>query len=182
MWILLGVVLVVAGLWMIVITGAFPIFYSNPSSPAKTHYEFDFILVYEFNAQEVTVKDSIVCEYDGVKRLGTAGNKRKWKSYIKSSGSERIVLADIGALDYVNDFGEAITELVFDYGNAEFYMGDNGNGGVFPAQNLDYVSYLSVMADGNTRYNDIPAEEAYEKFGVRLISWECDPPIKNTFK
>lgn len=28
----------------------------------------------------------------------------------------------------------------------------------------------------------MPAEAAYEKFGFRFISWECAPPIENSFE
>ena len=74
-----------------------------------------------------------------------------------------------------------ILELYFYYGTAAYYMGDNTNPFARDAQGFDYVSYEFQTADGKTGKSGYEAEEAYEKFNIRLISWEVSEPIQNTF-
>ena len=57
---------------------------------------------------------------------------------------------------------------------------ENGNGN--DAQDLDTVSVSYVTPDGIVGGSGYTAEEAWEKYKIKLISWECLPPIRNRFK
>ena len=43
------------------------------------------------------------------------------------------------------------------------------------------VEYKYLKEDGNYGVSTFDSEEAYERFGIRLISWECASPISNKF-
>lgn len=148
--------------------------------PEITYGEFPFKLTYELNGEIKTIEDTIICEFDGFEVLGEAGKYRKWKTSLKS-GNERLTLLDLRPSKEVNEFGQTILELYFYYGNAEYYMGDTGDR-QRDAQGLDRVSYHYQNKDGTTGGSSYKADVSYEKYKIRLISWEAAPPIQNSFK
>lgn len=148
--------------------------------PEITYGEFPVKLTYELNGEIKTIEDTVICEFDGFEVIGEAGKYRKWKTSLKS-GNERLTLLDLRSLDEVNEFGQTMLELYFYYGNAEYYMGDTGDR-QRAAQGLDRVSYHYQNKDGTTGGSGYKADVAYEKYKIRLISWEAAPPIQNSFK
>ena len=60
--------------------------------------EFPFEIVYEIDGEIITVNDIYVCEFDGYDWNEGRGKHRKWKGYIKSSGSEELILLEDGDL------------------------------------------------------------------------------------
>ena len=149
--------------------------------PEVTHGEIPFQLTYEINGETKVIEDTIVCEFDGFIVEGENGKYRKWKTSLKN-GNERLTLLDLRPLNEINEFGQTMLELYFYYGTAAYYMGDNTNPFARDAQGFDYVSYEFQTADGKTGKSGYEAEEAYEKYKIRLINWECAPPIENTFR
>ena len=75
--------------------------------------EFPFEIVYEIDGEIITVNDVYVCEFDGFDWNEGAGKHRKWKGYIKSSGSEGLILLEDGDL-----------KLAVSVGSPEYYMSD----------------------------------------------------------
>lgn len=172
---LLIISLLVFGFWFIFGGGSY---FIQVPKPEITYGEFPFRLTYELNGETKVIEDIIVCEFDGFKVEGENGKYRKWKTYLKS-GSERITLLDVRQLGEKDDFNHTILELFFSYGNGEYYMGDEYSQS--KAEISTYVEYMYQNVDGTIGYSAFKAEEAYEKFNIRLISWEAAEPIQNTF-
>ena len=177
---IVSLVILVGIFYLLVISGAIFSFGPNPEKPEITYGEVPFKLVYEIDGETKVIEDTIICEFDGFVNRGTAGKVRRWKTTLKS-GNEKLTLLNLRPLEATNELGQTILELYFYYGTAAYYMGDNTNPFARDAQGFDYVSYEFQTADGKTGKSGYEAEEAYEKFNIRLISWEVSEPIQNTF-
>ena len=81
----------------------------------------------------------------------------------------------------INEFGHNILEFVFYWGNAEFYMGDIEYGRARDAQDFKWIEYRYKTVEGQIGGSAYEADKAWEKYKIRLISWEVTPPIKNKF-
>ena len=165
--------------FLMVISGAIFLFNPNPPKPEITYGEFPCRITYELNGEKNVIEDVIICEFDGFDNLGSAGKYRKWKSRLKS-GNEGLTLLNLRHLNEKNEFGHIILELFFSYGNGEYYMGDNERCSI--PQISDYVEYKYKTKEGTIGGSAYQADEVYEKYKLRLISWECAPPIENSFK
>ncbi len=148
--------------------------------PEITYGEFPFKLTYELNGEIKTIEDIVICEFDGFEVIGEAGKYRKWKTSLKS-GNERVTLLDLRPLKEVNEFGQRMLEMFFSYGSGEYYMGDEQRYSLKP-EIRDYIEYEYKNADGTTGGSSYKADVAYEKYKIRLISWDTAPPIQNNFK
>jgi len=157
-----------------------------PSEPEVTEYSFNFELVYEEKGKKKTIRDSIVCKYDGIEEalgLDASGWCRKWSCKL-ASGDENIVLWS-GYNEQHNR-----QEIIYTYGMAEYYMGDpeyqeaielNSPGDIY------LVTYEMEEEDGEMieemEYTDeYSKDELFQKTGIKIISWECDPPVEQSFK
>lgn len=168
----------------------------NPPKPEISYGEFPFRLTYELNGEIRTIKDVAICEFNGYGKRTEAGQSRKWKTHLKSevdepnSNNERgketdfiwITLLDLRNDGVFDDFGHEILELYFFGGNGHYYMDDELGGHDRKAQDFTWVDYMYKTVDGTIGHSAFKAEEAYEKFNIRLISWEVVEPIQNTFK
>lgn len=149
--------------------------------PEVTYGEFPFKLTYELNGEIKTIEDTIVCEFDGFEVVGESGKYRRWKEYLKS-GKEQLTLLDLRPLKEINEFGQTMLELYFFYGTAAYYMGDESSPYARSGQKLDYVSYKYQTVDGIVGGSGYNADVAWEKYKIKIISWEVAPPIQNIFK
>lgn len=147
--------------------------------PVITYGEFPCRLTYELNGKEKVIEDVIVCEFEGFEFKSEAGKYKKWKTYLKS-GKTEMTLLDLSDLNEKNEFGHTILGFFFSYGNAEYYMGDTERHSI--PQISDYIEYKYKTQDGIIGGSAYKADEAWEKYKIRLISWEVSPPIQNSFK
>jgi len=169
--------LVLCALWIILwifIAGGAYIFTPNQPTPAIEYAEFPFRLVYELKGEEYEVRDSVICQYDGQNfSEGTGEKYRKWKSSLKS-GNTRITLLN-------TEDGIEIFFLNLPWFPASLYMGDPTSSsdevGTFP--DALYTTDFENKVVG--RYI-IKADEMWEKYELRLVSWEIAPPIENKFE
>ena len=173
---LVAALVLVFGFWFMFGGGSYFIQVPKPEIP---YGEFPFRLTYELNGEIKVIEDTIICEFDGFKVEGESGKYRKWKTRLKS-GRERITLLDVRQLGEMDDFNRTILELFFSYGNGEYYMGDEYRRS--EAKISTYVEYMYQNIDGTTGGSAFSAEEAYEKYKIKLISWEPALPIQNSFK
>lgn len=153
----------------------------NPPKPEIPYGEFPFTLTYELDGEIREIEDVIICEFDGFINRGTAGKSRKWNTALKS-GSEQLTLLDLRSTKEENEFKQTILELYFYYGSGAYYMGDTENPFARKAQNFEWIDYKYQTTDGEIGSSGYKAEEAFEKYKIRLINWECAPPIENKFK
>lgn len=156
-----------------VISGAFAILMPKPPEPQITYGEFPFTITYEVNNEIITYKDVVICEYEGIVSWGTAGKRRKWSRKLKS-GNKHIVLLRSETSEATFEIYEAIPGL------PEYYMGDFRKSRAEYEHNMKDYRYLGYKQ--NDIDHTITKEEAWEKYGVRIISIECSLPIENKFE
>ena len=177
---LLGFAMLAGLLYLFLVSGGMFAFMPNPPEPEIKYREFECELVYEIEGEITVIKDVIVCEFDGYKTRGAAGKRRQWKTYLKS-GRERLTLLNLNSQNEINMFGQKLLELYFYYGNAEYYMGDEDEYRRRKEQEMDHINYLYQTNEGIIGSSSYSADEVWNKYSIRLISWECMPPIENTF-
>jgi hypothetical protein len=136
--------------------------------PKITYGEFTFTFVYEVNGEEKVVEDVLICKYDGVKWAGDFSYSRRYWKHSFKSGNIRLTLLQI---DEINEIYYIIPS------SAGSQMGDGEPW-------TGYVPKDAWLAeiDYEIRGYHVSEEELLNKYGIRIISWEIDPPIKNTFK
>jgi hypothetical protein len=187
-WALFGTLLIFISLpilYYMLLLGGF--LYPNPPKPDITYGEFPFKLTYKLNGETKIIEDVIVCEYDGIESRGEAGKYRKWTITIKGNSEwmpnsdGELILLDTSNKEISNSQGDKVLEIHFFVGDAGYYMGDEDALYVAEAQQLNRVYYLYAIKDGSIRYGTFSADEAYEKVGIKLISWEGSDRIENTF-
>jgi len=173
------VIVIIALLYLFVLSGAFSILMPKPPEPQITYGEFPFSITYEVNGEIRVYEDSLICEYAGIESRGTAGKYRIWNSKLKS-GNVNICLLKVAD-------SELTYEISTSAGLPEYYMGDFQYG-------QDRYDYESVMHD--ERYlgyrelkNDevinsysIEKEKVFEKFKLRIIERKYSQPIENKFE
>jgi len=126
------------------------------------------------------IEDTVVCKFDGFEHISIGGKYRQWETTLKS-GDEYIALLDLRPLEEINEFGQTMLELYFYYGNAAYYMGDKGDSMARSAQDFNYISYRYQAVDGGIGHSSYLDYKAYEKYKIRLISFEVAAPIENSF-
>ena len=174
--ILLIVFAIIVAIYIIVISGVFSLFMSEPEKPEITYGEFPFTITYEVNGEIKKVEDAIVCEYDGIKNLGTAGKYRAWSSKLKS-GNERVTLLRI-------EEENRICEITVSAGLPEYYMGDFIQDKTeYERAMLDdnYLGYIE-WKNGEQTGISISKEEVYEKFKLKVIEMDFSEPLENEFR
>ena len=145
----------------------------NPPKPEITYGEFPFELVYELDGEIKVVKDVLICEFDGFNLNTGRGKNRQWKTRTES-GEDRITLL----------YSEGI-EIFFPSGTdkGDLYMGDpetHAEDVEHPFPNA-YYNTPPVNGIHNSSYI-ISAEDMWEKYSLKLISWKPSQPIQNSFK
>lgn len=173
MGIVIAVLLVIAILVSFVIGFLSGGFLPSPPKPKITHGEFPFRLVYEINGEIKVVEDVLICEYDGFGANAARGKYRQWKSYL-SSGNTRITL-------FKNEEIEIFyTPNINHWEAGAFYMGDTE---IYSSINEVFPNawYTSDFENKQVNSYIISADEMWEKYKIKLISWKPSLPIQNTF-
>lgn len=141
-------------------------FSPDPPLPEITYGEFPFRLEYEVNGERFVVEDTVICEYDGIGMNEAQGKYRKWKSYLASNKKEDSVLL-------LTDEERKIYCFV---GSAEYYMNDE----TYPEQRpLSPRVYAIRLTENSPMPNQ---EGLLDMYNVKLISWNLEEPITNSFK
>ena len=131
--------------------------------------EFDFSVTYEINGEIKTVQGTYVCEYNGTDWAIDAGYHRDWIGYIKDGASEEIIKLEVA------ENGELV-ELNLDFEPGHF-MGDSCCEGDEP-----FEPWISVRIEDNEGLSfENRADYIAEAYGAKIISYEYDAPIENTF-
>ncbi len=134
-------------------------YYEN-IKPEITQGEFAVSLTYKINGETVTVSDIYLCEYLS---YDSVLDKRRWGGEMQSTGKIGFVL-----------HRNLTKEIICWIGTADYYMGD------MP----DLPSPYPIVAECS-RFSGssgvIGEDELYEKYGIELVSWECSPPVQNSF-
>lgn len=162
----------------------------EPLKPDITRAEFVIALEYEQDGTKKISKDTMICEYDGI-GVDVAYHKcHEWTCSL-ASGEEGLVI-----WTGKNSKGQEERLWYFYDDNPGYYMGD-------PDYSMDSDYQGEIEADGYVvkeyknilgkweKEDFITDEEEDEKeveeilldmYGIKLIRYECDLPIENTFK
>lgn len=146
--------------------------------PAIRHGEFPFRLVYELNGEEVIIEDTIIARFDGV--VWNIGHRsRRWRGYLAGESVVHVSRPLYLQLDAVNS-------IYFRLGTPAHYMGDRNpleSSILFPgppelANPFHRVEQIKTSG-WSPRFTE---EELLENYGIRIISWDPSPPIRNRFR
>ncbi len=148
--------------WLLLFVGLMLI--PTPKDPTIKHGEFPFELEYELNGRRHAVKDTVICDYEGVAHNEAVGKRRTWNSRRASGKGTHTLLETKDGLTFI-----------FFEGSAEYYMGDKE-----PYQIYD-GDPVGVKVWGSTGSNQ-PDEELLQKYHLKIIRVQHAKPIKNTFK
>jgi hypothetical protein len=137
--------------------------------PEIKEARFDFSVTYEIDGEERTYTGVYVCEYDGV--LTTLiGSSLEWKGYLEGEAEESEVPI------HTNEDGVIYVNLGF---YPEYFMGDPSAADYLaPTPNLFMIYNDSTEDDVHIAME----EEVIENYDIRILSYEYDDPIENTFK
>ena len=131
--------------------------------------EFNFSVTYEFNGEIRTVSGVYACKYNGTDWALDGGSHRDWVGYIKGGEIEEMI--EIGT---TADGGRVDLNLAF---YPEYFMGDPLTGGKEAP-----VPRLTVcLQNGEGMWFENDADYIAENYGARIISYEYDEPIENSF-
>ena len=145
----------------------------TPPRPQIKYGEFPFRLEYEINGQVVVVEDTIIAKFKGVGYSISSGQKYlKWETYLASNKKESAVLLTT----------DEQTKVYCNVGYAKYYLGSKE----YPAKDenvpFEYRFYTVKLQPPGTSTSGINSDQLWDKYNIRIISFEPSPPIQNTFK
>ena len=154
--------------------GAFFGGFRSVPKPEIKEGEFDFALTYEVDGKREKIEGTYVCKFEGVSSA-LDGVDRQWKGYIK--GHEDFTDYEIKTTD------EGVIKVDLDI-CADFFMSDPNFQNMKSSDDPKPEPYVYITS-GDDSIED-PANEVtfslYEGDDVKIISFEYDQPIENTYK
>ncbi len=137
----------------------------TPPEPAIQTAEFHYELQYEIDGVEKSYSNTMICKFEGLKRVGEAGSGKKqvWSREYKESTT----------VEELNGYHI----ICYPQGSAAYYLNA-------PDTQNRYENELEIKVNYNNGSRNLTKKEKEEFFNehnFKVISWYCDPPIKNTF-
>ena len=162
--------LVVAALIVASFLGVF----TTVPKPEIKEGEFDFALTYEVDGETKVIEGTYVCKFDrGIRNI--AGVGRKWKGYIKDHDD---------SIDYeIKKTDDGTIKINLDI-YSQFFMSDpiyKLSGNTDDPKPEPYIYITSGDASAEDPANEVTFN-LYEGDDVKIISFEYDEPIENTYK
>ena len=181
--------LIVASPWILLAVGLY--LSPAPPKPEITYGEFDFKLVYKIDGEIRTIEDTIICEFDGFNIDEGRGKTRRWKDDFKNKQNNELYawrveqIENPGFNEYKGgrkpDYNYIVLKNIDNYkvllsvGTANYFMGEPDY------KRMESIEPSVSVYDKNTCYF-IEPENFLKAHDFKIISWECDEPIENTFK
>ena len=139
-------------------------------SPEIKSGEFAFSVTYELGGEIKTISGVYVCEYQGADWAIDSDLHRSWEGYVKNVDIEKFV-----TLGVAEDGGEIRINLdLF----PEYFMGEDYE----DWRNAPTPWLQVVIADEDGGISiDNEAEVIEDTYGAKIIGYEYDQPIENTF-
>ena len=141
-----------------------------PKPEIKTG-EFDFSVTYELNGETKTISGVYVCEYNGTDWALDGGFHRDWKGYIKGGTEDTHI--EIGTTE---DGGTIFLCLRL---YPDFLMGEDMNDIMDVSKPYLMIRYPEDELGGVNIIQE--ADEIEATYGAKIIGYQYDEPIKNTF-
>ena len=139
--------------------------------PEVEEGNFNFSITYEINGKVDTLSAVYMCEFDGVSWSVDGGYGRDWKAHTEGDYEGDDYSAIIGTTE---DGGDIV--LFFGI-YPEYFMNDSTGDRGAPEPSL-YISYTLDVDEYGLVSDPLEVEEIY---GAKIISYEYDAPIVNTF-
>ena len=143
----------------------YSMFIDIPSKPIEKHGEFSFELVYEYKGEEFTIKDKMICDYDGYSWSLEGGNSRDWVCDFEND--EEYGQYYIDKENYPNLYIEIPEQ-------PDYYMGDPEETDEFTHPFIHYID-----EETGTHYEETDKVDVVE---VEIIEWKPSKPLKNNIK
>lgn len=145
------------------------VFYSAfidiPAKPKVKHGEFPFELVYEYKGEQVTIKDTITCDYEGYSWSLEGGNSRDWNCELeKDNEYGQYIIDNINDRDLYIEVPEA----------PDYYMGDK-------EYSEEEARPLIMFIDESTG-TTYQEKDKIDAVGIKIIAWKPSKPLKNNIK
>ena len=143
----------------------YSVFIDVPSKPKVKHGEFPFELVYEYKGEQYTIKDTIVCDYEGNSWSLDGGNSRDWKCEFGKDEEYGQYYIDI----------ENEPSLYIDVPTAgDYYMGDKN-------YSAEDTQPLIMYQDEATSTNYMEPDKV-DVVDIKIIKWNPSEPLEGNIK
>lgn len=130
---------------------------------------FNYSVTYEINGAVETLSGVYVCEYNGTSWSVDGGYHRSWKGSYEGD-----VKDDVKIIGTTYDGGKIELSLGF---YPHYFMGESIDVDLEAPEAHLVVSFVN----GEEVLIESQADVIEEKYGARIISYEYDDPIKNSF-
>ena len=143
----------------------YSMFIDIPSKPKEKHGEFPFELVYEYKGEQITIKDTIICDYEGYSWSLEGGNSRDWNCELQND----------------NEYGQYIIDTINDQDlyievpeAADYYMGDKE----FSKED----AHPLILFNDETTGTSYQEKDKIDAVDIKIIEWKPSEPLKNNIK
>ena len=143
----------------------YSMFIDIPAKPNIKHGEFPFELVYEYKGEQRTIKDTIVCDYNGYSWSLDGGNSRDWTCELsKDNEYGQYIIDRINEQDLYIEVPEA----------PDYYMGDK------EFSKEDARPLIMYIDDSTgTFYQETDKIDVVE---IKIIKWKPSKPLEGNIK
>ena len=139
---------------------------ASVAEPEIKSGEFNFSVTYELQGEIHTVSGVYVCKYEGVEWVIDGGFHREWSGYIKGGEMEDNILIGKSA-----NGGDIDLKLALE---PDYFMGDSYYA-------IPEPMIIVTVSDDEGFYFQNDPDVVAATYGAKIISYEYDQPIKNSF-
>ena len=139
--------------------------FDRPSKPEIKYAEFPFELVYEYDGEQYTIEESIICDYEGIKFTLDGGNYREWDCTI----SDHTLYGQ-----YYLDEAKHPTLYIQIPLEGDYWMGDPNFNEEFATPYLFFIDERT----GTTYYE----QDLSKVIGAKIISWKPSKVLEGNIK
>ena len=151
--------------------------FQKPPEPTVKEGRFDFSVTYEVGGEEKTISSVYVCKYVESKQW-LDGWSITWESYIEDNEVQMLPPENNNNLIIVqtNDDGAIYLDLKL---NAGYFMAEPGEEHR-KSEPYMYIQYNEAAAAEKGTYGTEDLE-VLASYGARIVSYEYDDPIENSY-
>ncbi len=152
--------------------------------PTVKEGSFNFSVTYEVDGVQETVSGVFVCEFEEVVNV-LDGSYIKWNSYVQDAALANRLEENRGYLLLKTcDDGNVYLDVNL---SAEYFMGDPSYVDTDTFEPILDISPRLLMEYSQAKGAELEAwwsddAAVLESYGVKVVSYEYDAPIKNTYK
>ena len=143
----------------------YSMFIDVPSVPKVKHGEFPFELIYEYRGEQITIEDTIVCDYEGKSWSLDGGSSRDWKCEFSKD--------DEYGQYYIDK--ENVPNLYIDVPSApDYYMGDKE----YDKENAHPI-IMYIDETTGTYYQE---KDKVDVIDIKIIDWKPSEPLNGNIR